>query len=983
MARAAALGGAVDVNNSDLLDPRPVTFFLGWDAGHLYMACRAYLPAGYKPTISTGRSQDGASCFDDGLELLFKPLGKNVDNEHLATEFKLNINALGYGGDYTRLVVGQIMKNSDPQVKAATRFTAPNTAPNGGSWWEMEAAFSNKDFELAGDNRAGDNWLVMLAVNHMPHDVWMQGRIPCIGGYFTPQGKTKLTLTKNAPAIQLCMDSLSNLASDGTASLAIKGYNPTDTATQVKVDVDVASKIVKTATLDLPPGGEKTFDLSEKLPADVTTGRIGVHVSERSTQLLNYNTFFKVGAYPTRTKPLPPRNPNEFDFAAKFNPLRGLLHLRADTYYLPEPEAAQSFQYSVKCLADGKVIASGEIKQVQEWYFDEVLRLPAPASGKYVVSGKIVLKDGKSFGPRQGEFIKKDEAKEFAVWWNNHIGDPERVIAPFTAITGSGEKFACLGREYRLSGLGLPVSIVSQGREILAAPARLIVTIDGKDEVIHLDAPTITDRKDWRVNFAGKASGTGLSFVAEGSMEQDGLVAVKLIYQPQGSEKVKIDALHVEYPVANETAECLLAEGTGGNFRAKSTLVLPTAKTGRLWSVFDIGRKGSCMKQGSFFPGVWLGNEQRGLLWWADNDAGWIPNNEVPSQEVVREGQAVILRNNLVSQPAELTEARQVSFTWMASPFKPLPQGWRMYAATNDGTFFEPFRGVRVNPKTGRKYWDPASQGNCNWIHPESENPAEWSKLWAEQKVIADQHVKRTQPFDLYASHTGGNFNHMSFQLIGYGHKSIEDAVFDYFGDEWYVGHGDTWDESYINYAMWLLDRAFREGGVVSTYWDLSFPLLFDSKLCGLSYQLPDHRTQPGYNSLNCRRFFQRLWAVQDKHGLNPGCTGSHSTNDYIFPSLPWISSVLDGERDWNLDASDVDWVDYYPIERMRAMSCPHNWGVGICWMGNFSSSDPRKIIAAAQPKPNTCGCTIPGSIQRLRPLSTSPACHAPFWIGV
>ena len=113
--QGSAISGAVDVGN-DLLDPRPVTFFLGWDAGHLYLACRAYLPKGYKPTVATGRSQDGASCFDDGLELLFKPMGGNVDSQNRATEFKLNINALGHGGTYTRLVVGQIMRNWEPKL---------------------------------------------------------------------------------------------------------------------------------------------------------------------------------------------------------------------------------------------------------------------------------------------------------------------------------------------------------------------------------------------------------------------------------------------------------------------------------------------------------------------------------------------------------------------------------------------------------------------------------------------------------------------------------------------------------------------------------------------------------------------------------------------------------------------------------------------------------------------------------------------------
>jgi hypothetical protein len=31
----------------------------------------------------------------------------------------------------------------------------------------------------------------------------------------------------------------------------------------------------------------------------------------------------------------------------------------------------------------------------------------------------------------------------------------------------------------------------------------------------------------------------------------------------------------------------------------------------------------------------------------------------------------------------------------------------------------------------------------------------------------------------------------------------------------------------------------------------------------------------------------------------------------------------------------------------MRAMSVPHTWGVGICWMSNFSSADKKKRIAA------------------------------------
>jgi hypothetical protein len=78
---------------------------------------------------------------------------------------------------------------------------------------------------------------------------------------------------------------------------------------------------------------------------------------------------------------------------------------------------------------------------------------------------------------------------------------------------------------------------------------------------------------------------------------------------------------------------------------------------------------------------------------------------------------------------------------------------------------------------------------------------------------------------------------------------------------------------------------------------------------------------------------------------VDPSCRRvNHSTNPYIFPALPWIDAVLDGERDWNLDATDRDWIDYYPKERMRSLSVAHNWGVGICWMSNFTSSDKVKL---------------------------------------
>ncbi len=86
-------------------------------------------------------------------------------------------------------------------------------------------------------------------------------------------------------------------------------------------------------------------------------------------------------------------------------------------------------------------------------------------------------------------------------------------------------------------------------------------------------------------------------------------------------------------------------------------MLLPADKQGRLWSTLDTGRSGSVMTVGSFYPTVWIGNEQRGLVWWADNDKGWFPDDAVPAHDAVREGGAVVLRNNIIGSTVELTGA--------------------------------------------------------------------------------------------------------------------------------------------------------------------------------------------------------------------------------------------------------------------------------------------------------------------------------------
>ncbi len=942
---AMAVGGVADQSTdmSKPLLPRPTTFYLGWDPDHLYFAARTYIRPGAKPTVPAGRSQGLAYVWDAGLELNWQPLGANVPAGNKDNAYKWFLNALGFIGDTSRLALGQQFKSWNPQFVIEASLSEPGSAPDGGRWWQVEMRSTPEDFELSGPHRAGDQWRMMLGINHFP--AWMQARIPCRGPYLDPYGYNVMTLVEDAAAVQMTMDDLHNLATDGTAALTVQAFNPTAETIDLSVAVNIADIVERTETLAVAPGASAQFHLDKKLPETITAGQASVAVSQGEQQLFYYTVPFEVGAYAFLMSPTAPPDTTNFAFETRFNPVRSWLLVKGDTYYLEGEREARALQYRVLAADKTEPVAEGRITQIAAYYLQDVVQLPPLDPGTYRVEASMELADGQILGPMTGSFAKKDEAAEYAHWWDTEHGDVERIIPPYTPLSLNGSTVGSLGRQYRLNALGLPDEIIARDGAVSARPARVVVVRDGTEHAIDLRTPQFTETTDWRIRFTGTAQGAGLKFSATGWVEQDGLVYVDLSYESASSEPVRIDALRLEYPLAAADAEGLLCIGPGNNYSSRTTMLLPPDQQGPLWSTLDTGINGSGMTVGSFYPTVWIGSERRGFLWWADNDRGWIQDNAVPAHEVVRRDDAVVLINHIVAGPAELSARRTLSLSYIATPFKPMVKGWRMSQSTEDGTFHQPFRNVRTDSKTGHKVFQNPGGGllHVNWIHPESRYPEEWETLWHQQRTegfagwpAADSTAHHQQWRDPYAARAFG-FTHMSFQVYGYGRKTLEDHLYDYFGAEW---EPDTWHDTYTDYAMYLFDAAFNRGGVRSTYWDLTFPILFNDPLSGLAYRLPDGRVQSGYHGWNLRRFNMRLYAMQADAGLFPGANGFHSTNAYVPVAMPWVDAVLDGERNWDLESTPLDWVDNMPIDRMRSMSIPHSWGVAICWMANMDTED-------------------------------------------
>ncbi|MBI2200492.1 MAG: hypothetical protein HYU43_00940 [Armatimonadetes bacterium] len=969
---ATAVSGVVDCQGDHLV-PRPTTFYLAWDAEHLYWACRAWVMPGYKPCIWSGRSPHTAGVGDDGPELHFQPLGKNVTAGRTESSYKFFVNCLGFTGDYMRCSVGQQFKNWLPSFKTAARLTEPGTAPRDGRWWECEVSASLEDFELGGPHRPGDRWRMMLGFNHMPG--WCQARIPCNGGYFNPDGYSLGTLVENTPAVQVLMEDLPGPC-DGQPAATFRIFNPRKDVARMDLLAEFGKDLQERASLLVEPG--KTAELKIRHPGADTldSGHLFYQVKEGDQELFRTFAYFKAG-YPENWVKHSPPPKGSFPLTATFNPVRSNLFIQVDAYFLDRPEDAVEVPYAVRKEGIKGFITSGVIRHPHLSRFQELMNLPVLSEGSYEVEAFLVMKDGQKLGPQRTKFSKLNEAKAFAEWWDKDLGNIERVIPPFEPIRREGAEVDLWGRAYRLNALGLPDDIRSQNAPVLDGPARIVVGAGGAEKVISLAGrPAFTQTRPWRVDFEGKAKGAGLEFRSQGWIEQDGLLWLETTFMPAGNKPVRIDALRLEFPIRGDQAECLVCLGTGGNYAARTTTVIPPEKNGLLWTTLDTGRVGSMMAVGSFYPCVWIGSERRGLLWWADNDKGWVPHNDVPAHQVVRQGGQVVLRNNIIGQSFDLEQPRTLALSLMASPFRPLVKNWRMALGSWDGTF------------SGGESWgykwrkDPKTGGiieGWNWLTPPSKNPAEWGAIWSEYKKKADEKVRQEQPCNPCQARNW-MFVHTSLPLVGYGWKSPDEKVSNYFGPEW--GSSEAYPDTNIRYYLYLADRAFREGGLRTIYWDIFFPTLHSTIQNGMAYTLPDGGIQPGYAGWNTRRFLMRMYALMQDHGLTPGAQVSHATNDYLLVACGWMDAILDGEYHKLTDESAMDWVDGYPLDRMRSLSCPENWGVVISWMDHIHLMDEerRQRYARGLVEYVQLFDSWQGPSQGRPPLEVLGAQFVPFW---
>ncbi len=350
---------------------------------------------------------------------------------------------------------------------------------------------------------------------------------------------------------------------------------------------------------------------------------------------------------------------------------------------------------------------------------------------------------------------------------------------------------------------------------------------------------------------------------------------------------------------------------------------------------------------GSFLPYIWLGAEERGLCWFADNDKDWILNidqktgmNSPAHLELFRRNGILTLRVNVVQKPVVLQTPRKIVFGMMASPAKPMPKNWRALGRKDHqrmvfcmggkylggaGAYcaryplnkdFSPFRkfmecrlsGKKLSSEEFDKFFEEWAEKHLTGrATPEiREKYRKWMLMQINRGADYGSDTKVTFYFDefnsfsSYAEEAPVFYSEWSGNWYDENFRETRKPLADKFNGI----SMNNFSRSYRDFAAWFGAEWLKNGA--GLYWDRAYPKLGNDPVTTSAYRLDNGEIQPSAEIWAMRKYLRRMWILhQQLYDKNaPQYMQLHMTNTLVLPYIVWSDTTLDLE--WGQDGNPV-----------------------------------------------------------------------------
>jgi hypothetical protein len=278
-------------------------------------------------------------------------------------------------------------------------------------------------------------------------------------------------------------------------------------------------------------------------------------------------------------------------------------------------------------------------------------------------------------------------------WLNSSLGLDDEVVPPYTPIQVAGDTLRILGRSATFGSVGLPASIVSNGREILAAPLAFIAETEGGAVAWTAGGTEMLKQAPATVERRTGVAGAGLGLTVDSRTEADGCLTFRVTVR--ASRDTPLRDIRVELPLRREVTTYLMGMGRRGGLRP------PEWK----WA-WDVNRADNM---------VWIGDADAGvqlkLMGPTDTwDTLSLKDSGLPASwsnggqggcTIAEAGDTVLVRVTSGKRTLEAREELEFRFRLLVTPFKPIDPNhwnWRYGGFEAGGNVLHLHHGTWENP---------------------------------------------------------------------------------------------------------------------------------------------------------------------------------------------------------------------------------------------------------------------------------------------
>ena len=906
-AGAARIDGFV---TDSKLERRAVHSYVGATHDTLYVAIQSRLPD-QGPLLATVSRDTLKVVYDDAVEVFVDPAPGATDR----VAYHMLANSLNHAGFETAV-------RGKASLDASWSGNWPHASSLANGYWNFECAIPIASLTSAGPGRTATQgtWLINLCRDWRPDWGWSS-----FTGQYLWSGLTFRFTDQPAPVVRQIIEGDPTYAPGDKVKLSLELYNPSTSPLPLKAGLKLVRNNMPGAGAGmsgkLSPGG--TTSVSVPLDAHDPTTLFNLQASVSSddanatyfSRELHWSRAASVERWVTEK----PKDAALVDLQFAYYPSKNHMRVRADIAALP----ADAHPDHVSAIVRNR-LTHAEIKSVpfpldrfangrQEIAFD----LP-DLNGYYELAVQVS-------GP-QMKMVEavKDFQRIHYPWENLPTGLSTTVYAPFTPIVLKDWKLSTVLRTYSLGDSGLVNQVATTNdttkvtKDLLAGPMRYVATVDGKSAPVKSTSMQITESQGNEAKTQGSFVVGSVPLLWNDTWDYDGTAKVSLTLQPTNGHT--INDLTLEIPLRADIATLLHANAD--RIRNPVAEKLPPGD-GVVWD----GSKVACDEYiKNFCPYVFLGDGNRGLCWFADNDRNWGWNHSTPNLEVVRHGDQVLLRVHLINQPTVITEPRTIVYGLLATPIKPRlnpgsnPNWWR-YRANRDqyvvmGTDINWF----ANNSAGSVY--PVGQDMYLWEEIARGSREKLSD--AEVEGVIQHGMQYFTPYgkdsvDMWVHHVNVNLRaHLNHHMVFYYNRASCEEYEEYqtFKDEWSLDDLRPAEpakprdeikvvptESYDNYNLYWNARSFEVGNNKGVYWDNWFIApSFNTEMTD-AYRTPDGSIMPSAGIWAMRAQAKRTFQMMNEKGMLP-IIFPHITS---FSCLPMLSfATVQYEWEWKYSEGDV-----------------------------------------------------------------------------